>query len=90
MKKAGSPKWSEVYYKRTLDNLGKNAFPYIGSRPIADISVQELLAMLPTNPKVMAISPQRTRYAELCSAIFSYAVSIGVAGRNQCPICMEH
>ena len=79
-----TPRWSEVYYKRTLDNLGKNAFPYIGSRPIADISVQEILAMI---RRIESRGNISTAHAirGLCSAIFSYAVSIGVAGRNPMP-----
>jgi hypothetical protein len=38
--------WSAIYYKRTMDNLMKNAFPYVGNRPIADITAPGLLTML--------------------------------------------
>ena len=78
------PKWSANYCKRTMDNLRKNAFPYIGNRPIADISGQEVLAML---RRLETRGTIATTYAirGLCSSIFRYAVSIGLAERNPIP-----
>ncbi len=77
-------KWATVYYKRTMDNLEKNAFPYIGSRPIADISAQELLMML---RRLESRGTIATAHAVrgLCSSIFRYAVATGRAERNPIP-----
>lgn len=77
-------KWSANYYKRTMDNLCKNAFPYIGNRPIADISVQEILAML---RRLESRGTIATAYAirGLCSGIFRYAVASGLVERNPIP-----
>ncbi|WP_346773720.1 tyrosine-type recombinase/integrase [Desulfovibrio sp. ZJ200] len=77
-------KWSANYYKRTMDNLRKNAFPYIGNRPITDISMQEILAML---RRLEGRGTIATAYAirGLCSGIFRYAVASGLAERNPIP-----
>lgn len=77
-------KWSDVYYKRTMDNLSKNAFPYIGSRPIADISAQEILAMLRRLESRGNIATAHT-IRGLCSSIFRYGISIGLVERNPMP-----
>lgn len=76
-----TPAWSENYRKRTMDNLVKNAFPYIGGRPIAELSAQELLTML---RRLEGRGTIATAHAVqgLCSSIFRYAVATGRAERN--------
>lgn len=78
------PKWSANYCKRTMDNLRKNAFPYIGNKPIGEISAQEVLAML---RRLETRGTIATAYAirGLCSSIFRYAVSIGLMEHNPIP-----
>ena len=76
-----APTWSETYHKRTMDNLVKNAFPYIGGRPVAELSAQELLTML---RRLESRGTIATAHAVrgLCSSIFRYAVATGQAERN--------
>jgi hypothetical protein len=76
-----APAWSATYYKKTMDNLVKNAFPYIGDRPIAEITAQELLAML---RRLESRGTIATAHAirGLCTSIFRYAVATGRAERN--------
>jgi len=38
--------WSEDYCSRVLQGLEKNVFPWLGGRPIAEITAPELLTML--------------------------------------------
>ena len=79
-----APKWSGIYYKRTMANLKKNAFPYIGSRPIGDISAQEVLLMLRRLESRGNISTAHA-IRGLCSSVFGYAISIGIIARNPIP-----
>jgi hypothetical protein len=76
-----APAWSANYYKKTLDNLVKNAFPYLGNRAIAEINAQELLTML---RRLEARGTIATAHAirGLCTSIFRYAVATGRAERN--------
>lgn len=41
-----SGEWSSYHIKTIIDRLEKDIFPYIGSRPIAEIKAPELLATL--------------------------------------------
>lgn len=78
------PNWSDHYRIRTLASLVKNAFPYIGDRPIAEVSAQELLMML---RRLEDRGTLATAHAVrgLCSSIFRYAIATGRAERNPVP-----
>ncbi len=78
------PNWSENYRIRTMASLVKNVFPYIGGRPIAEVSAQELLVML---RRLEDRGTLATAHAVrgLCSSIFRYAVATGRAERNPVP-----
>ena len=78
------PAWSENYRKRTIDNLVKNAFPYIGNRPIAEITPPEVLTML---RRLESRGTIATAYAVrgLCSSVFRYAIATSRAERNPIP-----
>jgi hypothetical protein len=41
-----SPNWKESHSKKVIGRLEKNAFPWLGNRPISDISTQELLGVV--------------------------------------------
>ena len=77
-----SPNWKEAYTRTVLSRLNNDLFPWLGARPIADITPPELLAVLRRIEARGALdSAHRSR--ALCGLIFRYAVSIGKAQRDQ-------
>jgi hypothetical protein len=41
--KKGSADWSSGYANKIMDSLEQNVFPFIGKRPIAEITPKEML-----------------------------------------------
>ena len=73
--------WTASYSSKTASSLERHAFPAIGSKPIAEISAPELLALL------RAIEGRGTvdlahRISQHCSAIFRFAISTGRAATD--------
>jgi integrase len=76
-----TPKWTEGHAGKILRLLGNNVFPYIGSRPVADILPSELLTIIQRIEDRDALTMAHyTR--SLCSNIFRYAVITGRAERD--------
>ncbi|MEA5098329.1 MAG: tyrosine-type recombinase/integrase [Burkholderiaceae bacterium] len=69
-----SAKWSPGYATKIMDSLDQDVFPYIGKRPIADISAKEMLDVL---SKIEARGALETasRVKQRCSAVFNYAIT---------------
>jgi integrase len=66
------PKWTPKYAKKTLRYLERHAFPKVGTRPIADITTQELLSVM---RKIEANGADLAhRLLQICAQIFLYAV----------------
>ena len=76
-----TPVWTPKHATRTLKLLALHLFPTIGSRPIADISAPELLAML-RKMEARGIIAQTHIVHRLCGAVFRYAVASGRAERD--------
>jgi len=76
-----APAWSPRHVDGTLKRLELHIFPAIGSRPIADISAQELLLML-RKMEARGIIPQARKIHRICGAVFRYAVASGRAERD--------
>lgn len=62
--------WSEGYADKVYRCLEKNAFPYIGQKPIDKISPPELLECLRKVESVVhwKLPPKPSKYADRCSA----------------------
>lgn len=74
-------RWTEVHAGRMLDRLEKDIFPYLGARPIKEISAPELLAVLRRKEgKGAAYSAKRLR--QIADQVFRYAIATGRAERN--------
>ena len=72
-----SSKWSENHAGRLFTRLEQDAFPFIGSRPIAEIKAPEVAALL-TRIEIRTLEgAHRIRIS--MGQIFRYAVSIGKA-----------
>lgn len=76
-----SANWTESHTRTYTSRLVNDVFPWLGNRPIAEITPPELLAVLRRIEARGALdSAHRTR--SICGLIFRYAVSIGKAQRD--------
>ena len=75
------PKWGELTAHRTLRRLEMNVFPYIGKRPIADITVPELLKVFEHMEK-RGIAETARRVLQTCCDVWKYAVLTERAPQN--------
>jgi integrase len=74
----------EAQYKKALARLEKDVFPWMGSRPIAEITAPEILTVL------RRIDARGARYTahkvkSEISQCFRYAIATGRADRDPCP-----
>ena len=76
---AGSIKAST--HERELSQLERFVFPYLGGRPVTEITAPEVLAVL-KRVESRGINDTAHRVRSTCSRIFSYAVATGRAERN--------
>jgi integrase len=76
-----SKTWVEDHASRILLRLENDVFPWIGSRPVGEISPKELLT---TVNRVVARSAIESAHRVLqnCGQVFRYAVATGRAERN--------
>lgn len=68
------PQWKPYTFKQASSALENNAFPAFGSRPIRDVSAQDILTMLQKMEERGAIV-LAMQVRQWCSAIFRYAAS---------------
>lgn len=73
--------WSESHIKRAGWLMEKNLFPWLGNRPIAEITPQELLAAIRRTENKGTIETAH-RAKQLAGQIFRYAVVTGRAERD--------
>lgn len=73
-----SPGWSESYSDLIRDRLAADVFPWIGARPIAEITAPELLSVLRRIEARGALETAR-RVKQFCGMTFRYAVATGRA-----------
>lgn len=76
-----STKWSSNHGERLLRRLEKDIFPWIGSRPISEITAPELLTVLRRMENRGAIETAH-RAHQNCGQIFRYAIATGRAERD--------
>ena len=73
--------WSESHATRIIRRLEKDIFPYIGSRPIKEITPPELLTVLRKIESRGALETAH-RAKQNCGQVFRYAVATGRAERD--------
>jgi len=76
-----SPGWTKSNADKIIRRLENDAFPWIGSRPIAEISPPELLSVLRRIESRGALESAH-RIRGYCSQIYRYAVATGRAIRD--------
>lgn len=77
-RKAG---WSESHLKKTTMRLSSNAFPWIGKKPISEITAPDILAVLRRVEGRGTIDTAH-RVSQACGQVFRYAVATGRAERD--------
>ncbi len=73
--------WSEKHAKQVLKSLQDDIFPYLGSRPISEITSPDLLAVLRRIENRGALDILG-RVRQRCDAVFKYAIATGNATYN--------
>lgn len=81
-------RWNSNYANNILSKLEKDVFPYLGSRPIADITPMELLDVIKRIEKRGANEVAR-RALRISSQIFKYAIITSRAERNPAPDLLD-
>ena len=76
-----SPRWTPIHIDNITRRLEKNILPWIGSRPIAEVSPPELLTVLRRIEDRGAIETAH-RAQQNCSQVFRYAIATGRADRD--------
>ena len=75
---------AECHYKKVIGRLEKDAFPYIGGRPVAEISAPEVLAVC-RRIENRGVCETARRVKENISQVMRYAIATGRADRDPCP-----
>ena len=73
--------WTPGYAQDVMERIGRNIFPYLGTRPIGEITPPELLAVLRKIEGRGAVD-QAHRVLGICSLVFRYAIATGKAERD--------
>lgn len=73
-----SPAWAEHHGDRIIRRLERDAFPWIGGRPVAEITPPELLAVIRRIEDRGAIETAHRALAN-CGQVFRYAIQTGRA-----------
>lgn len=76
-----TPKWSKSHGERILIRLEQNIFPWIGKRPISEVSASEILSALRRIENRGAVETAH-RVSQICGQVFRYAIVTGKAERN--------
>ena len=70
-------RWSDNYAKKVLKGLELNVFPFIGNRPIADITPPELLNDVLRKPEKRGSLDIASRTKQICGQVFRYGIQTG-------------
>lgn len=76
-----APTWNAAHGDRIIRRLERDVFPWIGGRPVAEVTAPELLAVL---RRIEARGALETAHRALgnCGQIFRYAIATGRAERD--------
>jgi integrase len=76
-----SPQWAPSHADKIIRRLENDAFPWMGSKPIADITPPQLLAVIRRTETRGALDTAH-RVKQNCGQVFRYAVATGRAERD--------
>lgn len=72
-----SERWSEGYARKVMKGLELNVFPYIGHRPIAEITPPELLTECLRRIEKRGSLDIAGRTKQICGQVFRYGIQTG-------------
>jgi len=78
-----SPNWETSHSAKIIRRFERDVFPWIGSRPIAQTSAQEVLSVLRRIESRGALDTAHRAHQD-CGKVFRYAVATGRAERDPC------
>jgi integrase len=73
-----APTWEASHGDRVIKRLEKHVFPWLGSKPITSITPPDLMGVL-KRPEGKGHNETAHRTAQICSAVFRYAIASGRA-----------
>ncbi|WP_415355633.1 tyrosine-type recombinase/integrase [Halioglobus sp. Uisw_031] len=76
-----SPAWSQIHADNITGRLKRDVFPWMGQRPIAEITAPELLQVIRRVEERGAIETAH-RVLSNCGEVFRYAIATGRAERD--------
>ena len=76
-----SADWADNHKGRIMRRFERNVFPWIGGRPIAEITAPELLAVV-RRIEARGVLETAHRTLATCGQVYRYAVATGRAERN--------
>lgn len=76
-----SPTWAPSHSSKVIARLEKNVFPWIGGRPLAEITAPELLTVL-RRVESRGAHDTAHRVKQECGQIFRYGIQTGRAERD--------
>ena len=76
-----APAWAPSHADKVILRLENDVFPWIGGRPVGEITAQELLSVANRITDRGAVETAH-RAMQYCAAVFRYAVVTGRAARN--------
>jgi integrase len=79
-----SATWKAGHADKIIRRLEKDVFPWIGEKPITDISASELLAVL-RRIEARGVIETAHRAKENCGQVFRFAIATGRAERDPTP-----
>jgi len=75
---------AKSHYSKVIGRLEKDVFPYIGGRPVAEISAREVLSVC-RRIEDRGVFETARRVKENISQVMRYAIATGRADRDPCP-----
>jgi len=78
------PTWADTHSEKIIRRLEVDVFPWLGDRPIADITAPEILTVL-RRVEERGVKDTPKRVAQNCGQVFRYAIATGRAERNPVP-----
>jgi integrase len=76
-----APAWAPSHADKVILRLENDVFPWIGGRPVGEITAQELLSVANRITDRGAVETAH-RAMQYCAAVFRYAIVTGRASRN--------
>ena len=76
-----TPKWTKGHAERILIRLEQDIFPWIGKRPLLEVTAPEILSALRRVENRGAVETAH-RISQICGQVFRYALATGRAERN--------